>query len=872
MKVKKQLKTAALLLAVFTASVLFLTGCPAEPDSGKGPDNTASKTQLNTEITKAQNFLKGVAVSEDGSDVATTEDWISPANEKKLQDAITAARNVANKTSATANEMDEARKKLSGVLTEVSNSKQKGTSTNAVDKTDLNKKINDAKTKMNGVVVRANASEAFTYEKWVTQAVWDALKTALENAESVNNNASATKAQVDEALTNLTGPYDAFVPAAGTKQEVKVTAQTVNEAADTSTLKLALTFETTVTATDPKAGFTIKTAAFNFAIASAAIVDKVITFTLADNTPVLSTDTGITLSYAGGSLKFASGDVPDFSDTAVVNNVKVGFHIAKAAVVPDTPNIIRVTFTQPAKMDSGKLSAFTVKVNDRPATRIAQFSNNTAPMLDMFSMTTRTISSAAAVSPSGEYALTWNLTVNAPAKHGEIIRLALNDPSVATYTGPRGGGGLSGISAENNPASPATGTVMVSSPMQEFIVQNLVPRGGFVPTAAGFYEGNTNKTSSLASGTDETLYQRAITWLATPANQTDGAVYTIALGTNQTYAGGVGTFTVAQKPGATGGTSAYSPLSFTIVLASADNSEKVISVTGLGTANNDSLSAALVLRNGVTLIIEKNVAIQQDAASFNSSTLRKGALIEVNDGGKLILDGGEIRNSRSDGEKASGVSMWNSDDLPNGGQAYFIMNSGKVTGNIKNFTTNNAAAGGIVLQGKSYFVMHGGEVSNNTLNYQNPQTNAYLSAGGIAGMGSAIQSSQGPASGRNNLYAVYITGGTITGNTFAGTGTSNPGASAGGIFIHSTLQKTGGVIKDNTNSHNSTPAAHRRNNVAVYWGTDGSAGQYWFRDAAAEETVMLFTNGIRGSSSNATDAVASGTVTKPAFAPDNWGK
>ena len=515
--------------------------------------------------------------------------------------------------------------------------------------------------------------------------------------------------------------------------------------------------------------------------------------------------------------------------------------IKSAEVVAGTPSVIKVTFSEAVTI--ADISRFTVKVNDAPAVRVGQFSGNTDPLLDK-SMTSRTVTAAEPAS-SGR-SDTWNLTINAPAKHGEILRLAL---SLGAVVGRELG--------------------VVNAVIPEVIVQNLVPRGGFVPTAAGFYEGSTNKTSSLASGTGETLYQRAITWLATPANQTNGAVYTIALGANQTYTGAA-TFTSAQLAAVSGTVAAnaviYASRSFTIVLTSADNTEKIITVSESG--------SALVLRGGVTLIIDKNVAIEHANQGAATNPYNGQPLIRMDGGGKLILDGGEIRKNYRSGlftdwtGGAAGVAIYGDDGgINTGGQAYFIMNSGKVTQNVMEPTEAIAAAGGVSILGKGYFVMHGGEVSNNeTIHSTASQSrDVYGIAGGIAATHSVMKASQSASTSRVNLQAIYITGGEIKGNKITGGNTTNPGVSAGGIMIFGTFQKTGGTIKDNIND---VVPGIRRLQVGVQYGTkDGDTSQHWYRDAAAGEDVILFTAGVKASSPNAS---AAGTVIRPTWIPNNW--
>ena len=388
--------------------------------------------------------------------------------------------------------------------------------------------------------------------------------------------------------------------------------------------------------------------------------------------------------------------------------------------------------------------------------------------------------------------------------------------------------------------------------------------------------GNINRTGSLDSGSNDTLYQRAIAWLAAPANQTDDAVYTIALGTNQSYTGSA-TFTDAQTASITApaaGQTVYAGRSFTIVLTAVGSGEKVITVSGNG--------SALVVRNGVTLIIEKNVAFEHSNGGNPSGTANNSALITVQDGGKLILDGGEIRKNYKSGALSPRTYIGNgagvelnadgNDISGTGGEAYFIMNSGKVTQNRIMPSEDNAAAGGVGMAYKSYFVMHGGEVSGNEAIMQTSDANAYGISGGIAGFFSvSLGGSTGTVQSRTNMQAFYMTGGAVKGNALSRTsGNTNPQISTGGIMLQGTFQKTGGTISDNTND---LTAGISRTNVAVHFGTSNTTTNqntvHWWRDTAVGEDVILFTIGIKTGSPNNN---AAGTVSKPVWAPDNWGK
>ena len=554
--------------------------------------------------------------------------------------------------------------------------------------------------------------------------------------------------------------------------------------------------------------------------------------------------------------------------------------IKSAEVLPADPSVIRVTFSTDVHI--GDASMFNVKVNDKPAVRIGFFTGGSVPILDKASET-RTVTAAS----SGKiYDTVWDLTISAPAKHGEIIRLSADNQSA--YVNSSEGHGI--------PAPVATPAGQW--PLSQFIVRNMVPRAGTTPAVAGFYRDGAVITSQLPAGAAGDLYQRAITWLTVPSNRTDGAAYTIVLGADQNYAS-ANTFTAAQVPGPT--TAANNEVSaatetFTIVLA-ADGVQRVITVTGTGPGNGprgahgddttnfaNQDASALVLRNGVTLIIENNVVIQHENQGLASGVLSKYPLIAVRDGGKLILDGGEIRGNyvtagtrgaTNQRMNAGGVFVAPADDSVNnestlGGQGFFIMNSGKVTGNTIQQNERGVSAGGIVLHRKAYFIMHGGEVSGNQFIFNSTATGIYqFYAGGIAGFGAPADNDS--SNGGTNLSGIYMTGGEIKNNNISSMdSTQNVRITTGGVVLVGTLQKTGGTISGNTNNMPSTISTVGQYGQAVVNHTaaaNKTEAHIFYRNADAGPDVLLFHEGIRTVLGDASSATSGGRVFGAGFKP-----
>ena len=814
-------------------------------------------------ISAVRDKLETVRQSATGTDIPAAEKWISPENYAALEAAVASAEAALANLASTQTDIDNALNDLTAAYTNYY-TPQNGTS--AVDKTALNAKIGEARAALSGVETSADGSDVPSTAQWVSAAAYTALADALASAEATAALQDADAGAVQTALQALSAALANFAPAPGTGavRPEFVSARTVNDPADefTYTLELTLSRSVSAGAGNAKNGFTVTLDETGAVIESAAISGALVTITLHENYPVKpGAAIAVTYAAASGSLLDAENTAAaaaSFAGKAVSNNLAVLAAPVKpwlktAAVNAGSPAAIDLVFSEPVTIDPAKLAAFAVKVNDQPAVRIGTFSGNTDPLLDKSKRADRTVSAAAAASSGKKYDTAWSLTASASAGYGEILRLALDDAAAVTD---RGG-------------NAAMGT------MKEFIVRNTLPRSGPLAFtgAAGLYKNGALVGDVAADGD---LYQNAIAWIAIAANQTNGAVYTIVLGQDQAYAGAE-TFTAAQSPdtiaadaAVTAGETVYPAASFTIVLASADAGEKVITVSG-------TTGSALVIRNGITLIIDQKVAIEHANQGNVANTATNAALIHIKDGGKLILDGGEIRkNYNNSGGPGAGGILLNPDDetsvstSPAGGEAYCIINSGKVSGNVIK-GGNHLFAGGIALMNKAYLVMHGGEVSGNSMRFTSTSGNPYSYSGGIAGFGAARNSSGNAPRSRAGMQALYITGGAVSGNSLVKDGgTLDPWQSAGGISLNGTLQKTGGTIGSNTNEWTGT-ANHSGIVVQFAMPSPASAANaassVYYHDAEAGEDVPLFINCVKDASPQANTAPSS---TKPAFVPDNW--
>ncbi len=184
-------------------------------------------------------------------------------------------------------------------------------------------------------------------------------------------------------------------------------------------------------------------------------------------------------------------------------------------------------------------------------------------------------------------------------------------------------------------------------------------------------------------------------------------------------------------------------------------------IDGNGTSFNNGNAESLILVNGTSaLTLNTGAVVQNNRAGYGD-----GSGIYV-DGGKLTINGGEVKNNSANGS-GGGIYLY-------GGE--FVFNSGKINNNLAGHQ-----GGGVYIE-KGEFKMYSGEISGNF---------SGDNGGGVyANM---------PTSASQSATTLYLFGGSITGNSTFGNG--------GGLYLSndsSTLGVTcnvGGalVIADNTN-------------------------------------------------------------------------
>ena len=200
-----------------------------------------TSAQVNTQVTAAETLKTGVKTSANGNDVSPLEYWVTSSALTAFNNAINALKNASGQTA-----IDTAYLALISAIGNFSGARQHGTIPN---KSDLEEGIDFANDQKNTVVTAATAAAAPWGSRWATQAQFNALNTAIENATAVLINNNATVNDVHAAEDALETAYEIFDDAVtkngpGT-QPIPVSFSALTQDGnntDTNTTYLTLTF------------------------------------------------------------------------------------------------------------------------------------------------------------------------------------------------------------------------------------------------------------------------------------------------------------------------------------------------------------------------------------------------------------------------------------------------------------------------------------------------------------------------------------------------------------------------------------------------------------------------------------------------------
>ena len=510
---------------------------------------------------------------------------------------------------------------------------------------------------------------------------------------------------------------------------------------------------------------------------------------------------GVSASIVDGKLRLSkTGDVPagtywvsadmggaGESELAKIT-VATPLKLKSASIANSAPSTLVVEFAE--TVSSVDIEKFRVKVNTMPKPTSGEGSpygsvaGNTDPWLDISMDTPRTITG---FSGTGT---TWNLTMSAPAQFGEIIRLA-------TVTS----GGAS-----------SAGAVLPKVP--GLIVQNGVQLTRKTDwNTAGFYmyDASGIMTQPVSIGTADQFLKDVKSWLVTNKNThpADGYTYVLSLGADQTLASD-NTYFINN-----GSTIVYNGSQRSTFIVTTDTVGTLRAVTGHANAGGYALAFT---GGGITIVIDKDITFT------SANTESTGQYFVANNNGRIILNGGTLKNFANGGDSRGAIG---------GENTYFIMNSGTIT-NIK------SQQAPVVTGTGGIFVMYDGTISDNRAH----GSTSNIKAGGVGMRGNGHTTGNEFTATQHGSVGFYMTGGSITSNSIANLGTSS---GAGGVLAAGEFQKTGGIIGSNTITAGGTLVNNKAANIVVLKvaGQNPGVGQSYQKAGISAATDTLFIDCVK---------------------------
>jgi hypothetical protein len=189
-----------LTLKVKDAKTLEFLLAEEPPARGK-----TDKNGLNASIKEAETILNETARSSDGTDILPGNKWVPQDVYNRLVDALREAEIVKADPDASQEAVNLAKANLDAKIEEFNSQRTNGIQPiDLVDKSGLIDAIVQARTDRQDVTVSSNnGTDVPSANKWVPEAIWNALDTALTNAQGQVDKANATQADVDKAKSAL---------------------------------------------------------------------------------------------------------------------------------------------------------------------------------------------------------------------------------------------------------------------------------------------------------------------------------------------------------------------------------------------------------------------------------------------------------------------------------------------------------------------------------------------------------------------------------------------------------------------------------------------------------------------------------------------
>ena len=192
---------------IIAISILVLAGillaCANPAGSNGGDPITPVKTALEAKIAEAEAAKAGVSVSEDGTDVSSFLEWVTPGVMDVFDAAINAADAIFANANATQAEIDAATSVLNAAIGVFNAAKASGTKTSGWTQDELDVLIDEAKAAIADLVPsNFDGDDISPLDTWVEASVLYGLNNAISVAEGSGD--------IDERYNDLAAALSAF--------------------------------------------------------------------------------------------------------------------------------------------------------------------------------------------------------------------------------------------------------------------------------------------------------------------------------------------------------------------------------------------------------------------------------------------------------------------------------------------------------------------------------------------------------------------------------------------------------------------------------------------------------------------------------------
>lgn len=206
---KSTVQTAA--AASTAASTLDAATTTFEQSKKLGLKVKVDTTVIDNEIGSANTHKSGIEISNDGTDVDASKQWVTSLQMSALDNAITTATQ-AKATVLTAEAANAAAATLNTAISTFDSQKSYGTKV-IINKSSLASAINAANSLKNSTSSSSDGTDIATDKYWVTSDVLSTYGADIAAAEAVLAKTSATQTEVDDAESALTGASANFLAA-----------------------------------------------------------------------------------------------------------------------------------------------------------------------------------------------------------------------------------------------------------------------------------------------------------------------------------------------------------------------------------------------------------------------------------------------------------------------------------------------------------------------------------------------------------------------------------------------------------------------------------------------------------------------------------